>query len=165
MRGLVIGRFQPLHKGHEAVIRAAVEDCVHVVVGVGSSNAKQNTQNPFTYEEREEMVHAVFGDTVDVVAVPDIHDPPNWVDHVLRITGPVDRVFGNDERTLSLFEDAGVPVRRTGLQARGEREGTNIRFQIAEGDRAWRSAVPGPVVALLVAWDAPRRLRGFEVAA
>lgn len=165
MRGLVIGRFQPLHKGHEAVIRLAIEDCVHVVVGIGSSNAQQSVQNPFSFEERKRMIESVFGTTVEVVAVPDIHDPPNWVDHVLRTLGNVDRVYGNDERTLNLFEDAGLPVRRTGLRDRQSFEGRTIRIQVAEGDRAWRKAVPAPVVNLLDEWQADRRLRGLELTA
>lgn len=165
VRGLVIGRFQPLHKGHEAVIRTAIEDCVRVVVGIGSSNAQQSVKNPFSFEERKQMVQSVFGDTVEVVAVPDIHDPPNWVDHVVDTLGPIQRVYGNDERTLSLFEDAGLHVRRTGLRDRGTYEGRTIRMQVAEGDREWRKSVPAPVVKLLDEWNADKRLRTLELAA
>lgn len=165
MRGLVIGRFQPLHRGHEALIERAIEDCVHVTVGIGSTQARQSVTNPFSLEERRRMLEAVFGDRVQVVAIPDIHDPPHYAEHVMEITGPVDRVFGNDEETVSLFEDAGVPVRRPGLVERERFEASTIRLQMAEGDGQWRKAVSPAAVAVLDAIDAPRRLRVLEAGA
>ncbi len=161
MRGLVVGRFQPLHKGHEAVIRRAIEDCVHVAVAVGSTNAKQGPQNPLSWDERRDLLLGVFPEA-EVFNVPDIHDPPNWVAHLLDITGPVDKVFGNDEQSLSLFEDAGIPVVRTGLQARDRFEGKTIRMQMAEGDGAWRKAVPAATVPILEQMELPMRLRRLE---
>ncbi len=164
MRGLVIGRFQPLHKGHEALIRAAIEDCVHVTVGIGSSTAKQSPTNPFSYEERAAMIKAVFGDSVDVVAIPDIHDPPNYASHVIDITGSIDRVFGNDDRTLDLFEDEGLPIRRPGLKDRAKFEGKTIRMQMAEGDGGWRKALPSAVVTLIDGFEGSKRVRLLEMA-
>lgn len=163
MRGLVVGRFQPLHNGHASVIRRAVEDCVDVALAIGSSNAKTRVKDPFTLEEREQMLQATFPELTRC-AVPDIHDPPNWVNHLLDITGPVDRVYGNDDRTMDLFEDAGLRVVRTGLDHREAWEGTQIRLQLAEGDGAWRKAVPKPVADLLDGWDAEVRLRRLEAA-
>lgn len=163
MRGLVIGRFQPLHKGHEALIKRAIEDCVDVVVGIGSSEAKQSLKNPFTYDERVQMVKAAFGDSVKVVAIPDIHDPPNYADHVMEITGNIDRIFGNDEQTVSLFEDAGVQVRRTGLEHRDAWEGKQVRMQMAEGDGSWRKHVSSRVAVVLEALDAGKRMRMLEM--
>lgn len=162
MHGLVLGRFQPLHKGHEALIRQAMEDCVEVTVAIGSATAKQSAKDPFTLEERMEMVRAVFGDRLRVIAVPDIHDPPRYADHVAEITGRFERVFGNDDRTVDLFEDAGYQVRRPGLVEREKYEGAIVRLQIAEGDGGWRKAVSPPVAALLEQWDAGVRLRRLE---
>ncbi len=164
MHGLVVGRFQPLHKGHAALIKAAVEDCVNVTVGIGSSNAPQNLQNPFSFEERRRMLGASFPG-IRVLAIPDIHDPPRWVDHVLDITGPVDRAYGNDTRTLDLFEDAGVPVRRPGMVQREQFEASTVRMQMAEDDGAWRRAVPPAVVEVLDAIEAGKRLRLLEARA
>ena len=164
MRALVVGRFQPFHNGHRALIQKAIEDCVEVVVGVGSSNAPQSLRNPFSFEERRQMIAAVFP-AVRVVAIPDIHDPPRWVAHVLAITGPVDRVYGNDTSTSDLFEAAGLAVVAPGLVDRERFEARAIRALMAEGDPAWRKAVPAPVAALLEKWDAPGRLLGLERAA
>lgn len=55
-----IGRFQPFHLGHRHVIRTALERARHVIVLVGSPNVSRSVKNPFTLEEREAMIRAVF---------------------------------------------------------------------------------------------------------
>ncbi|MCA1818978.1 MAG: adenylyltransferase/cytidyltransferase family protein [Halobacteriales archaeon] len=158
MRGLVVGRFQPLHNGHVALIRHAQERCGEVAVALGSTQAKPSLRNPFSVAERHAMLAATFP-SAPVFDVPDLHDAGRWVEHALAITGPVDRVFGNDGHTLDLFEMAHVPVERPGLVERTANEATAIRALLAEDDPAWRKAVPPPVARLLLEWDAPRRLR------
>jgi nicotinamide-nucleotide adenylyltransferase len=153
----VVGRFQPLHKGHVALIKAAQERCGSVVVAIGSTQAKPSLRNPFTAAERRQMLAAVFP-TLPVVEVPDLHDAARWAAHCLAITGKVDRVFGNDDATLDLFEMEGLAVERPGLVERGQYEASAIRVLLAEGDRAWLKAVPPPVADLLLKWDAPKRM-------
>lgn len=58
--GIFIGRFQPLHLGHEAVIRGALERVETLIVVVGSSHIAANPKNPFTFEDREAMFTRVF---------------------------------------------------------------------------------------------------------
>jgi nicotinamide-nucleotide adenylyltransferase len=164
VRGLVVGRFQPLHKGHAALIRHAQERCGEVAVAIGSSQAKPSLRNPFTAAERRQMLAAAFPG-VAAFEVPDIQDASRWVAHCLAITGPVARVFGNDDATLDLFEMEGHPVERPGLVEREQYEATAIRALIAEGDRAWLKAVPPPVAELLLKWDAPKRLLMLDRAA
>lgn len=55
-----IGRFQPFHNGHKAVIEAALKQAREVVVVVGSSFAARNIRNPFTFQERKAMIETVF---------------------------------------------------------------------------------------------------------
>lgn len=153
----MVGRFQPLHKGHVALVKAAQERCGEVAIALGSTQAKPSLRNPFTAPERRQMLAAVFPG-VPVFDVPDIHDPSRWVGHCLALTGPVDRVFGNDDQTLDLFEQAHVPVERPGLVERGQYQASAIRALLAEDDPAWRKAVPPAVADLLQEWDAPRRL-------
>lgn len=100
-----------------------------------------------------------------ILDIPDLHDPPRWVAHVLHLTGPLDRVYGNDDDTLGLFEAANLRVVRPGLVDRQNHEAKLIRAQLAEDDLAWRKAVPAAVVTLLQDWDAGRRLRALEALA
>lgn len=55
-----IGRFSPFHKGHEAVIDQALLLADKVVVLVGSAYAPRDIRDPWTFEERLEMMRAVY---------------------------------------------------------------------------------------------------------
>jgi bifunctional NMN adenylyltransferase/nudix hydrolase len=82
-----IGRFQPFHNGHKAVIDAALKQAKEVVVVVGSSFAARNIRNPFTFEERKAMIESVFpADRVKVVPVSDYpYDDNKWVNAIQKI--------------------------------------------------------------------------------
>lgn len=51
-----IGRFQPIHIGHQQVIKMALQKSRHLIILVGSSNVARNPRNPFTFAEREQMI-------------------------------------------------------------------------------------------------------------
>lgn len=51
-----IGRFQPFHVGHLEVMLSALEQASTLIVLVGSSNQPRTEKNPFTFEERKEMI-------------------------------------------------------------------------------------------------------------
>jgi bifunctional NMN adenylyltransferase/nudix hydrolase len=55
-----IGRFQPFHIGHKAVLDAALTRAKHVIVLAGSANRSRSFRNPFTFEERAEMIRKVY---------------------------------------------------------------------------------------------------------
>jgi bifunctional NMN adenylyltransferase/nudix hydrolase len=97
-----IGRFQPFHKAHKAVIDAALEQAKEVVVVVGSSFAARNIRNPFTFQERKAMIEACFAEPqhftyegaqgrvktarVKVVPVSDYpYDDNKWVNAIQKI--------------------------------------------------------------------------------
>ena len=85
-QGCILGRFQPLHKGHAHLIEEALKHCEKVLVFVGSSQAKRLPQNPFSYEERAEMLKTVFGDRILVAPLPDLGlgDVHAWGDHIIE---------------------------------------------------------------------------------
>lgn len=58
--GVFIGRFQPLHVGHEHVIRQALEQVGRLIVLVGSANVARDPRNPFTFTERKAMIRSAF---------------------------------------------------------------------------------------------------------
>lgn len=110
--GFLVGRFQPLHSGHEDMINRAIELCDRVGVLIGSSNESGTSKNPFTYETREEMLKTVFGDSICVCSLPDIGVGNNstWGDYVLK--NVVDRfgempellISGKEARRVSWFD-------------------------------------------------------------
>ena len=51
-----IGRFQPFHNAHLATIMRALSMATNVVVIIGSANQPRDEDNPFTQDERREMI-------------------------------------------------------------------------------------------------------------
>jgi bifunctional NMN adenylyltransferase/nudix hydrolase len=53
---VLIGRFQPLHEGHEALISQAVKSCDKLVILIGSANKPRSIKNPWTFKERRDAI-------------------------------------------------------------------------------------------------------------
>lgn len=58
---VVIGRFQPPHKGHVYLLKEAHKIAKKVIVVVGSAHQARDTRNPWTFEERAQMIALSFG--------------------------------------------------------------------------------------------------------
>lgn len=65
-----LGRYQPLHKGHIAIIRKVMAEGKNILIGIKDTGI--NKDNPYTNEERIDMFFNEFGHSVDVMIVPDI---------------------------------------------------------------------------------------------
>ena len=51
-----IGRFQPFHVEHKRVIDIALKKSNNVQILIGSSGKARSVRNPFTFEERRDMI-------------------------------------------------------------------------------------------------------------
>lgn len=58
--GVYIGRFEPPHKAHLEVMLEALQSVQKLIVVIGSARAARNTKNPFTAEERQEIMTAML---------------------------------------------------------------------------------------------------------
>jgi bifunctional NMN adenylyltransferase/nudix hydrolase len=95
-----IGRFQPLHFGHEYVIRQALEKSKIVTVLIGSSFAPRNYRNPWLFEERKKMVVDTFWEQRDRLVILPIEDTTYndtlWVQNIQHAVADVASTkFGN----------------------------------------------------------------------
>lgn len=84
-----IGRFQPYHFGHEAVVTKALEQTKHLVVLVGSAYRPRCTRNPWSFAERESMIRSTLSaqDNERVVIVPIMDATYNddvWITNVQK---------------------------------------------------------------------------------
>jgi len=86
---VVIGRFQPFHRGHLSIIFTAQAKAEKVLVLVGSTDSARTPKNPFTFEERKMMIENCLhpGDE-NVVTIQPIVDSPysdsDWVDQIVK---------------------------------------------------------------------------------
>ena len=120
-----VGRFQPLHIGHQAVIDSALERAGTVLLLVGSSNRARSLRNPFSFPEREEMIGKVYPYEVNTERLvlrelPDVlYNDEAWTSNVQRIADGV---------TADLERELGRPP-RVGLIGH-ERDGTSYYLKL-----------------------------------
>ena len=121
--GVIVGRFQTIHKGHVEMIEKAAELCLKVGIFVGSSQESRTEKNPFSYEEREKMLKMIFGESVFVFPLPDIGVGNNckWGEYVMK---NVKEKFG----TLPDLSVSGKEDRRTSWLDFPEGEGVAELF-------------------------------------
>ncbi len=152
MNALFIGRFQPFHKGHLKVLQNTSIKYDEIIIGIGSSQYSHIRDNPFTADERKIMVEMslrkVGISNFKIILIPDIHNPPKWVDHVLSIFTGFDVVITNNKLIKSLFSEKGYSVEKTPLYDKKHYSGKEIRRRMIEGDQ-WAHLVPEEVVNLI----------------
>ena len=158
-----IGRFQPLHMGHVAVINQALSLANQVVIVVGSAFSSRSPKNPFTFAERKEMIentfhsHACYEQRLKVVPVSDTKNDDRWITSVRRAvgsafskTGKIGLIgFGKDESSyyLKMFPDWGsVPAEKYFSLI----DATAIRDSFfRRGSSVLTDMVPDPVASFL----------------
>lgn len=59
---IFIGRFQPFHKGHQFVIKKALESSRFIIVLCGSAHQPRSLRNPWLMKEREKMLRNCFSE-------------------------------------------------------------------------------------------------------
>lgn len=84
---VVIGRFQPIHNGHLELIEKAQGLAENVICLIGSSYSSKTIKNPFSYEERSELVHSIFPQIITAPIRDFLYDDSAWsaqVDKIIR---------------------------------------------------------------------------------
>ena len=161
MNGLYIGRFQPFHLGHLDAIKFALSQVENLWIGIGSSNKSNEKRNPFTADERKEMITSSLDDAIkkriQIYYIPDVDDHEKWTYHIDSIVPKYDIVFSNDDFTHTLFQKRGIKVIPVPLKERESLSGTNIREKIAMG-KSWEEFVSEGTKKILLKIDAERRL-------
>lgn len=134
---LIIGRFQPLHRGHIYLIRCALRYASTLVICIGSSNV-QNLDNPFTVQTREELLkRAIVREGLShsirhIFSLPDNPDDSVWLADAIQNAGYFDLVIGNNEWVNQLFKHAGYKVQAIPLFERSTYKGKVIREKLRE---------------------------------
>ena len=114
-RGLVIGKFMPLHTGHIALIHFAASQCDELIVSM-----TYKPDDPIPGPLRFEWIKEEFLDhsAIQPALSPDNFDDesatleqriPRWVAFLKKRFSPVDVVFSSEEYGVGLAESLGVP--------------------------------------------------------
>ena len=80
---VLVGRFQPFHQAHLALLTRALAIAPRCIVVVGSAFQARTPKNPFTWTERAEMIRHALPEAdrgrVTVVPMRDYYDEARWV--------------------------------------------------------------------------------------
>ena len=183
---VVIGRWQLPHLAHQAMINHAFGLADQVAIVIGSAHKARDPKNPFTAEEREDMLSLMLTpeqhQRVCFVPVEDYYNDQEWAQAVIRGVdasqgdqdGDQQRCvlvgYGKDDPTaayLALFPqwkyiDAGTP---------GDMDATTLRWQFfggegvtqesltATGVEAIRGSIDAAVADYLNQWIADDKAR------
>lgn len=82
-----IGRFQPFHLGHLAVIKAALQQADQLIILCGSAHQPRSVRNPWTIAERESMIRGAVkpeeNTRIHIAPLMDIvYNDESWVKNV-----------------------------------------------------------------------------------
>jgi nicotinamide-nucleotide adenylyltransferase len=164
MNGLLIGRFQPFHLGHLEALRFALSKVDKLWVGLGSSNKSPEKNNPFSAEERREMILSSLDDSmkekISIYFIPDLDNHVKWIEKIDTIVPEFDIVFSNDELTNHLYSKRDVQVIPIPFLKRNEFSGTNVRDLIIS-DQNWNELVPKGTENFLIKNNAKERLKNL----
>jgi len=162
--GFIVMRAQPFHKGHKSLVDKMFKECKNITIIFGSLQDSRSAKNPFTFEERVQMLKNVYGRNprfkeIAIFGLDDIPNDNEWYDYVLDNLkekcsdfGKVDVFYcGNDEDGC-WFDDSRITIEkieRTGQLGEELISGTEIREMIKNNDLKWRRYVPRENVEFL----------------
>lgn len=163
--GLVCGRMQHIHIGHQHIIDMGLMTCDRVLIMLGSAQESRTQRNPFTYDERKQLLEMIYAKECkngriiikplcDMSKDPETSISPAWGKYVLsHITTAVEKtpdvmLYGNDEARSKWFDKEDIkdmmeiiiPRTRIDISA------TKVRdFIVRDSFVAWSKFAPQPI--------------------
>ncbi|MEA2070663.1 MAG: nicotinamide-nucleotide adenylyltransferase [Asgard group archaeon] len=167
MRGLLVGRFQPFHKGHLSIVKHILQEMDEIIIIIAAAHKSHYQKNPFTAGERIEMIRQTMKkelknpQNVLIIPASNVNDNDLWIYHLKRLSPSFDIVYTNNPLTTTLFKNAGYKVRETPYFHREKYSGSIIRKFMAENNKKWESLVPLSVKKFLLEINAVTRMRNI----
>lgn len=167
---VLIGRFEPPHNAHLRLIERAASEADHLIIILGSSFHAPDCKNPFSWEQRAEMISAALPNITNIRYIPirdNRLDDDEWRDAIIRSVcrfgnaqyGTANyevTLFGvrkpNDESTWYLDAFPSWKHTRLSSQEFTPMDATKIRDNLFKGLNTWQRFVCGPVKEYLKQW-------------
>lgn len=164
MRGLIIGRFQPFHKGHLQLVKSILKECDELVIAIASAQFNFIEKDPFTAGERILMIHEALKEgKVDLskcYIVPLINDENNarWIGHLRSFLPHFDVVYTGNPYVSMLMRKSKIKVKKIKFHDREKYNASKIRSLMTKGNE-WESLVPDAVAEIIKNVDGIRRMK------
>jgi nicotinamide-nucleotide adenylyltransferase len=159
---LFVGRFQPLHDGHMAVIEDLFKKHGgEVTIVIGSANEQGTLKNPFSAKERMEMLARALSargmGMIRLLPIEDFHDDVLWTGAIKR-DATFSVAYSRNPWTMHCFKKNGVKVLKHRFFHERKYSGHRIRKLIADG-KDWKKLVPSEVYDYVMSIGGPERVR------
>ena len=114
--GLIVGRFQTFHIGHQSLVETGLKLCDRLLILIGSAQECGTERNPLNIITRMKMLRSIYDDDsrVMIYALPDLTNEndikPEWGRYVLDnvdryiYKAPELMIYGNDEARSRWFD-------------------------------------------------------------
>ncbi len=164
MRGLMMGRFQPLHLGHLELVKQILDECDEVIIALTGSQFNYIEKDPFTSGERIEMIHqSLKENNIDlgkcyIVAIENQSNVATWASYLKSSLPHFDKVYSGNEYVVMLLSDSGYTVVSPKFLDREQYSATKIRQMIAN-DGEWEKLVPSAVSQLIKKINGVKRIK------
>ena len=160
---LFLGRFQPFHQAHLEDIKTASKENDNIIIAIGSSQYSDTKENPFSYEERKEMITLSLEkeniSNYEIFPVTDIQDDHKWVIHVEKSTKEFDIVCTGNKLTEELFKKANYKIKK--VKMIDNINGTTIRDKI-KNNQEWESLVPEESLRIIKKTNGIERIKNLN---
>ena len=161
---LMIGRFQPFHKGHLHGVKYIYKRHEELIIGIGSAFESHTLKNPFTTAERIKMIilglseAGISRNKYLIIPIPDTRTHRTWVSTVKTLVPDFNIIYSNDPLTRVLFEEANYKVESIPLYRREVYSGEEFRRRVIEGEN-WREIVQDSVADYLMKGNLLERIK------
>jgi len=151
---LIVGRFQPFHKGHLFLVKKALQKADKIVFGIGSANI-HDEYNPLNFNQRKKMLEIVIqkekleARVLKIVPLDDVYNDEKWLKNVREKAGRFDLVVSNSEWTNKILEKAGYKIWRLGYYRKDLYEGWRVRELIKAG-KNFKNRIPAYLYPFLI---------------
>ena len=168
VRGILIGRMQPVHNGHIQVINKILEEVDEIIIGIGSAQLSHELKNPFTAGERIVMMSQALAEIninpkrYYIIPMEDINYNALWVSHVKMMTPPFSILYSGNSLVKQLFSEEGYEVRQPPLYDRLHLSGTEVRNRILN-DGNWQELVPKATADVISEIKGIERIKNLSV--
>jgi bifunctional NMN adenylyltransferase/nudix hydrolase len=162
--GVLIGRFEPFHNGHLSLVKFALQNVEELLIILGSCNVAKSIKNPWSAEERKEMILSCFdsfeGERITFLEASDyLYNDNRWLtciqQQVDEVTdGEEDIVLIGEQKDRSSFYLKMFPQWKhleAGMNFIDGLDATKIRkAYFTEAYNYVRGNVPPPVYSMLM---------------
>lgn len=147
-RGLFVLRGQPFHKGHLHAIKQALKKFDFLTIGIGSAQFKNTIENPFSFEERENMIRNSLKKEkrYEIIPIPDFFNAKKWAAYLMT-HADFDVVITGNPWTERCFRGI-KEIKKPAFLLPEKYNATRIRERMAK-EQKWEHLVPEGALEVL----------------